>query len=331
MAPLVSVVLPVYDDLEHLEQAVESVLQQDHGPIEVVVVHSGDPDAFPEAVRERSAVTYDHQEPRGVAAARNRGLDLATGSIVGFCDADDYWHPDKLAAQLPALSGDVDVVYADEYLLRDGTCHRLQSPPVRDPERHHVDVFRKGGGVGSRSLLARAACFEAERFDERFAVREDQHLFTRLFAEFTPARVAEPLSVKRERAGSLSADVDRAYRMERLEIDDLCARYPELRPHRAERERQMRYRYAKRLLTHEGRAPEARRVLWDLLTDGALDERVLALLALSLCPIDHRAATRRLQDWLWTLQSHRRSLGGSERRPRRATPPPGREGTDDAV
>ncbi|WP_248515202.1 glycosyltransferase family 2 protein [Salinarchaeum laminariae] len=314
MAPLVSVLLPAYEELEFLEQAVDSILRQSHDRIEVIVVHSGDPAGFPERVRASPAVTYEHQEPRGVAAARNRALDLASGSVIAFCDADDYWHPAKLSAQLPVLDGDVDLVYSDEYLLRGGNAYQIDSPPIRDPDRHHVDVFRNGGGVGSRSVIARAACFEDERFDERFEVREDQHLWTRLFASFTPARVARPLSYKRETAGSLSSDVDRAYRLERLEIEDLCQRFPELRPYREERERQMRYRYAKRLLANGGRATEARGVLRGLVADGAADERILTLLLLSALPIDHESTTRRLQDLLWTLQSYRRKLRDEERR-----------------
>ncbi|GAB3684724.1 hypothetical protein GCM10028857_14110 [Salinarchaeum chitinilyticum] len=312
MAPLVSVILPAYEDLEHLEQAVQSVLDQEHDRIGIVVVHSGDPDDFPENVRRHPAVTYEHQEPRGVAAARNRGLDLADGSVIAFCDADDYWHPEKLAVQLPALGADADIVYSDEYLLRDDSAYRIDSPPIHDRDRHHVEVFRNGGGVGSRSVVARAACFENERFDERFEVREDQHLWTRLFARFTPARVPRPLSYKREITGSLSSDVDRAYRMERCEIEDLCARFPELRPYREERERQMRYRYAKRLLANEGRAADARAVLGDLVADGATDERILVLLLLSALPVDHESVTRRLQDALWTLQAYRRKLDGTE-------------------
>lgn len=300
---LVSVVVPVYDDLEHVAGAIESVTEQGDHAVEVVVVHSGDRERFPERLRERPDVTYANRPAEGVAAARNEGIDLARGDVIGFCDADDCWLPSKLDCQLPALAAGADVVYADEYLERDGGRYRRRSLPVRDPERHHVDFFRNGGGVGSRSVLARAECFERERFDERFAVREDPHLWTRLFAAFTPSRIAEPLTCKRDGTDTLSSDVDRAVRMERLEIADLCTRYPELRPYREQRERQLRYRYAKRLLTVDGRAAEARRVLRGLRADGESGLRLWSLLACATLPAGNRWVTRRLQDALWWTRS----------------------------
>lgn len=310
MAPLVSVVVPVADDAAHLREAIRSVRDQaDEAPadgVEVVVVHSGPESAFPADLRGREWLVYDHQPPEGPAAARNRALDLARGDVVGFCDADDLWHPEKLARQLPALAGDPDVVYADEYLLRDGAVHRIDALPVRDPERHHVDYFRNGGGVGSRSVLADAAVFEAERFDERFGPREDPHLWTRVFARFRPAHVPEALSYKRADSAGVSADVDRAYRMEQREVADLAERYPELAAHRAERERRMRLRYAKRLLSEDGRAADARRVLLELVCEGHLGRREAVLLALSLLPAGNREATRRLQSIRWQLRAARR-------------------------
>lgn len=303
MAPEVSVVVPLVGDAGHVEEAVASLRRQSRDPPEVVAVHSGSEDAFPARLRDAPWLTYANQPVRGPAAARNLGLDLASGDVIGFCDADDFWHPEKLARQLPVLEGETDVVYTDEYLLRDGGLHRIDSLPVRDPRRHHVDFFRNGGGVGSRSVLADAAVFERERFDERFGPREDPHLWTRLFAQFRPARVAEPLSYKRAESASVSADVDRAYRMERLEVEDLVERFSELASYRAERERRMHLRYAKRLLSEDGRTTDARRVLAGLVADGHLCPRIVVLLALSTLPFGSRTATRWLQATRWRLQS----------------------------
>lgn len=307
MVPLVSVVVPVADDAAHLREAIRSVRDQSDDAysegVEVVVVHSGPEGAFPADLRDREWLVYEHQPPRGPAAARNRALDLASGDVVGFCDADDLWHPEKLARQLPVLADGADVVYADEFLLRDGTVHRIDALPVRDPECHHLDYFPNGGGVGSRSVLADVDVFEAERFDERLGPREDPHLWTRVFARFRPAHVPEALSYKRAGSAAVSADVDRAHRMERREVADLLERFPELAPYRAERERQMGLRYAKRLLSEDGRAADARRVLLGLVGEGHLGRREGVLLALSLLPAGNRRATRRLQSIRWQLRA----------------------------
>jgi glycosyltransferase involved in cell wall biosynthesis len=310
-SPLVSVVVPVRGEPDSLAGAVESVSRQSHSPLEVVIVHAGDPVAFPASIRDQDVVRYRNEPPEGVAAARNAGIVAASGEVIGFCDADDRWHPAKLAEQLPAIEGGADVVYSDEFLVRDGAAYRLDALPVRNPRTHHVDFFRNADGVGSRTVIARAECFEAERFDTRFTMREDPHLWTRLFAAFHPAHVPNPLSYKRAREGSLSSDVDAAYRMERLEIEDLVGRFPELEPFREQRERALQYRYAKRLLSEDGRGAEAGRIVRAELRRNPLQPRLLALLALAAFPGDSRAATRRTQATLWRLRALRRRLANA--------------------
>ena len=107
MDPLVSVVIPVFNGEKFLRDAVESVLAQKYSPIEVIIVDDGSTDgtasvanSFPETVR------YLHQINNGPAAARNRGIEQAQGSLIAFADADDLWPAAKLALQLPDLIGD---------------------------------------------------------------------------------------------------------------------------------------------------------------------------------------------------------------------------------
>lgn len=320
-SPLVSVVVPVRGEPDSLKGAVESVHRQSHSPLEVVIVHAGDPEAFPASVRDLDVVRYRNEPEEGVAAARNAGIEAASGEVIGFCDADDRWHPAKLAEQLPAIEGGADVVYSDEYLVRDGAAYRLDALPVENPRTHHVDFFRNADGVGSRTVLARAECFDAERFDTRFTMREDPHLWTRLFAAFHPAHVPKPLSYKRDSEDSLSSDVDTAFRMERLEIEDLIERFPEFEPYREQRERALRYRYAKRLLSEDGRSAEAGRIVRTELRRNPLQPRLLALLALASFPGDSRAATRRTQSTLWRLRALRRRVASAVRSAGEADPP----------
>lgn len=246
----VSAIVPTRDDDEYLRGAVNSVLAQEvEGvDVEVVIVDSGKSDLPHRIAESDSRVRYVWADPEGVAAARNRGIEHATGDVIGFCDADDYWLPEKLSTQLPVIREGAAIVYSDEKILDGGEQYRLSSLPVVDPTRHHVDYFRKGG-IGSRSVLVRSELLDRQRFDERFVVREDPHLWTRLFAETNRiARVDEPLSVKRRRPDSLTSDPHRIYRMRRLEIEDLCDRFPELRPFREKRIRRARMAYAKHWL-----------------------------------------------------------------------------------
>ena len=103
--PTVSCIVPAYNAEEHLGEALESILAQTHPPFEVIVSDDGSTDGTA-AVAEAyaPAVTLLRlPENRGQATARNFGVSTARGDLVAFLDADDLWHPEKLAAQVAHL------------------------------------------------------------------------------------------------------------------------------------------------------------------------------------------------------------------------------------
>jgi glycosyltransferase involved in cell wall biosynthesis len=107
---LVSVVIPVYDGECYLGEAIETVLSQDHRPLEVIVVNDGSTDNTETIARRYGDhIIYTRQENRGPAAARNRGLQMSHGEVIGFLDADDLWSENKLALQLARLAEDRSV------------------------------------------------------------------------------------------------------------------------------------------------------------------------------------------------------------------------------
>lgn len=107
---LISVIIPVYNAEKYLANAVYSALEQEdipEGELEVLVINDCSPDDI-DQVMERffadPAVRYIKNEHNlGVADTRNRGLRMARGRYVAFLDADDWWEPDKLSAQLRLL------------------------------------------------------------------------------------------------------------------------------------------------------------------------------------------------------------------------------------
>jgi glycosyltransferase involved in cell wall biosynthesis len=100
--PLLSIVVPVYNDWKPLEQCLESLaLQRDAPPFEVVVVDDGSAEAVPEYIH-RSGLKYPltvvRQAHAGIPAARNQGVRTAKGNVFLFVDADCRLDPDCLAA-----------------------------------------------------------------------------------------------------------------------------------------------------------------------------------------------------------------------------------------
>src|SRR5215216_4991865 len=101
-SPTVSVIIPVYNGIQYISAAIESVLNQVFTDYEIVVINDGSPyteDLELRLNRYRGDILYLKQENRGPSGARNTGILAARGSLVAFLDADDYWQPDFLSEQ----------------------------------------------------------------------------------------------------------------------------------------------------------------------------------------------------------------------------------------
>ena len=294
--PLVSVVLATYEpDSEMIVESLKSVGNQTYENVELVVIDGSDLDWMRTLAEEHDWIEYRYQEPSGLPAAWNAGIAAASGKYVCFLADDDYYAPDKLNHQVDTLEDGYDIVYSDEFLVSEtGKVTYLSALPVENPESHYIDFFRTGHGVPHLTVIGRTECFETESFDEKLDVREDPHLWVRLFKHHSVAKIDEPLAYKRTRDNSVTSNPELMYENECREINMLCDTFPELREYREERERMAIYRYGKQLF-HAGRTGEARRVFLGLLRKGMIDHRVLALLGASLLPVKNEGAFRLLQ------------------------------------
>lgn len=105
MSGEIGVVIPVHNGALHLAEALDSVLAQTLAPAAIVVVDDGSTDATPAvAARYGDRITYCRQDHAGASAARNRGVSRLATAAVAFLDADDLWHPGKLARQWGELA-----------------------------------------------------------------------------------------------------------------------------------------------------------------------------------------------------------------------------------
>ncbi|MBW7469035.1 glycosyltransferase [Pontibacter aydingkolensis] len=97
---LVSVVTIVYNGDQFLEQTILSVLNQTYTNIEYIIVDGGSKDNTLEIIRKyEDKIAYWKSEPdKGISDAFNKGIELATGTLVGILNADDWLEPDAIAA-----------------------------------------------------------------------------------------------------------------------------------------------------------------------------------------------------------------------------------------
>jgi len=204
--PLVSVLLAVHNDARHVEAAIDSVLHQTLGDVEVVVVDDASTDDTPAVL-----ATYDglvllrNDEQRGLAASLNRGLDTARGRYVARLDSDDVAVPHRLERQVAHMQRDARlavvgsaIVDLDEHDER-GQTHVMPSGPTA--LRWHA-LF--SSPFFHPTVLVDREALAGLRYDPEFLESEDYDLWTRLFTVADGDNLREPLVLKRVHAGQAS-------------------------------------------------------------------------------------------------------------------------------
>lgn len=96
----ISVIIPTYNAGDYLSDALDSIQRQAVVPLETIVIDDGSTDDTGQVVRQYPNVRYLYQSNEGPSAARNRGIAMAKGNLLAFCDADDWWVDDKLSLQV---------------------------------------------------------------------------------------------------------------------------------------------------------------------------------------------------------------------------------------
>ncbi len=105
---LISIIVPVYKTEQYLDRCVESIVSQTYKNLEIILVDDDSPDNCPQMcdawAEKDNRIKVLHIENKGVANARNQGLDVATGDFIGFVDSDDYIEPDMFETLLNNLT-----------------------------------------------------------------------------------------------------------------------------------------------------------------------------------------------------------------------------------
>lgn len=181
-ARLVSVVIPTRDRPGRTRAAIESALAQTLPPLEVIVVDDGS--AEPAAFDHPRVRILRHGERRGAGAARNCGIDAASGAWVAFLDSDDRWLADKLERQFAQLGGseapalcccNVLVIASGE---ANGHPHNRSAPSGDLSEW----ILIHGNSPHTSGLMLPTEAARRIRFDETLPRHQDWDFFLRAAA-----------------------------------------------------------------------------------------------------------------------------------------------------
>ncbi len=119
---MVSVIVPCYNCSEFVDRFVQSIRSQTYKNLQVIAVDDGSTDGTrAELEKHSSFLTVITKENGGAASARNVGLNASKGAYVAFLDADDFWLPNKIAAQVQYLGEhpEAGAVYCDWFVCSD--------------------------------------------------------------------------------------------------------------------------------------------------------------------------------------------------------------------
>jgi glycosyltransferase involved in cell wall biosynthesis len=187
MNPLVSIITPCYNNAEFIESAIASALNQTYPNLEIIVIDDGSTDNSVEMIRSfnDSRLRWESQSNQGAPAARNRGLELAQGSLIKFLDADDLLLADCLArqvAQTQELPKEKKaIVYGDAiWINQDGNPITSYPPQPRNSGEDPVAHILNNSPLTSCPLHQREYLEAIEGFDPTLARAQEHDLHLRL-------------------------------------------------------------------------------------------------------------------------------------------------------
>ena len=182
--PLISVIVPCYNQAQFLDECLQSVLDQTYQDWECIIVNDGSSDQTEQFakkwVKKDKRFIYFYKENGGLSSARNFGLDRASGTWIQLLDCDDYLDPNKLEKQLSVLTEvsicDYRKVDMKKNILKDNYCK-----PFSENLFSYSDLILKW--ETELSIPCHCALFKKTdlRFNENLTNHEDWVFWLKLF------------------------------------------------------------------------------------------------------------------------------------------------------
>lgn len=180
----ISIIIPAYNAQKFLETALESSFNQDwEGEKEIIVVNDGSTDGTKEiCVKYKEKITYvEHEENKGIAAARNSGVKVATGDYITFISADDFLMPDFLSTMTKHAEKD-NILYCPYYICNEDLKPKISydSPSFKNDIDFRIAAWESGKKNTMFTLwdgiFIPSAIQKENLYDEDFRFGEDLYM-----------------------------------------------------------------------------------------------------------------------------------------------------------
>jgi Glycosyl transferase family 2 len=182
-APLVSVIMPVYNAQEYVGQAIESILGQTFTDFEFLIFNDGSGDDSRNIIKKYAAsdaraILIDDIQNQGYVARLNAGIAMARGRYIARMDADDISLPERLARQVSFMEANPQVGVCGTWFKLFGQADGEIQHPVE-----HEDIklgLLRHNSLGHPTVLARASLLRENLYDPGFEPSEDYALWAKL-------------------------------------------------------------------------------------------------------------------------------------------------------
>ena len=181
--PKISVIVPIYNNEKYLPETIKCLSNQSYKNLEIILIDDGSTDntlsICKKAKEENSNIILIHQENSGVSAARNAGLKVATGELIGFCDGDDTIPEDYyefLYNQM--IRNNSDIACCGVKVIRGNKTFSLKgldSECLWEKEQYFSALFRGEISVGVYDKLFKKEVLENIEFSQKYKINEDKY------------------------------------------------------------------------------------------------------------------------------------------------------------
>lgn len=204
LMPMVSVVMSVYNEEQHVSQAMESILNQTFNDFEFIIVNDGSVDKTYEIIeryaeKDKRVRVINHEKREGQAKSLNDGIKIAKGKYIARMDADDISLPERLEKQVKFMGSHPEVGVLGTYYKEIDNSGKIL-PRKQNPstwEQIKKALFYYNPVCHPSVMMRKELILEVGGYDEKFSIGQDYDLFSRLISKTKIENLPEFLIIHR--------------------------------------------------------------------------------------------------------------------------------------
>ena len=171
--PLVSIITVVYNGEKFLEETIQSVISQTYENVEYIIIDGGSTDGTLDIIKryEDKIDYWISEKDKGIYDAMNKGIDVASGEIMGLINADDWYEKDTINTVIKNYSGDknFDIFHGNLNYIN-------KSEKIYKPNFSHRKMLLQGMSLYHPTCFVKRSIYEEEKFDVNYQLAADYKL-----------------------------------------------------------------------------------------------------------------------------------------------------------